>query len=299
MPLGEPFVTGQRGVGVINSLGPILFLAVATPIPGSDGPGAINQAPPPAQARRVPTVDLPSTSTSSVAEAAEPLTLNALITEALANNLQVKVTESQIGEAQALLQFAEAQAYPQASLRVLFGAPTPEAQTRVLNDIDTVTDASLGGDFNFGSLGVSLRINGQVVQPVYTFGKIDKGKEAAGHLVRASKHQKTIAQAELVVNVNRAFWAFQLTQAFLDSLGEGKNTLAKVLDRIEELLEADSGQVTENDRLRLKYALSTLNVREAEAHQAAQTALRAMRLLLGWPQTRDLVVERRDLDELP
>ncbi|MEO1338075.1 MAG: TolC family protein, partial [Myxococcota bacterium] len=143
------------------------------------------------------------------------------------------------------------------------------------------------------------RINGQAVQPLYTFGKIDTGKAAARHLVRAAKHQKTVAQAEVVVNVNRAFWAFQLTQAFLTSLDAGKQTLASVLDKIEELLEADSTQVTENDRLRLKYALSTLDVRAAEANQAARSALRAMRLLLGWPQHRELTIEKRDLDEIP
>ncbi len=222
-----------------------------------------------------------------------------LVNEALANNLQVRITEAQIDEARGLLSFAEAQAYPTASLQVLFGAPTPEARTRVLNDISTVTPDSLQGDFNFGSVGVSLRINGQVVQPIYTFGKIEKGKRAAGHLVRAARHQRTTTQAELVVNVNRAFWAYQLTQAFLDSLGEGKETLAEVLDRIEELLEVDSTQVTENDRLRLRYALATLSVREAEARQAAETALRAIRLLIGWSQSRALVLEQRDLDDLP
>ena len=235
----------------------------------------------------------------AVATATTALTLDALITEALAHNLQVRVTEAQIAEANALLELAKAQAYPQASLQVLFGGPTPEAKTERINDINTVTDASLEGDFNFGSLGVSLRINGQLAQPLYTFGKIDKGKDAAGHLVRAARHQRTVAQAELVVNVNRAFWGYQLTQAFLHSLDEGKKTLAQVLERIEALLEADSTQVTENDRLRLKYALSTLAVREAEAQQAAQTALRAMRLLLGWPQQRPLSIKKRDLDELP
>ena len=280
LPRRRPFVTRGRSVGIPYSCGALLC-ALLSAAGGSE----------------LPTSEDGSERTETATTA--PLSLDGLIAEALAHNLQVKVTEAQIGEARGLLTLAEAQAYPRATLTTLFGGPTPEARTRELNNIDSVTDSSLEGDFDFGSLGVSLRINGQLVQPLYTFGKIDKGKEAAGHLVRAAGHQKTVAQAELVVNVNRAFWAYQLTQAFLDSLDEGKSTLAQVLDRIEALLEADSTQVTENDRLRLKYALTTLSVRETEAKQAAETALRAMRLLLGWPQTHPLRVERRDLDDLP
>ena len=293
-PNGDRLLPGERGVGLPYSFGPI-FWAVLCASAGSGSPAGEASATPPQGESALAASAPASVATATVT----PLSLDALVTEALANNLQVKITEAQITEAKALLELARSQAYPQATLTALFGGPTPEAKTRVVNDINTVTDPSLEGDFDFGALGVSLRFNGQLVQPLYTFGKIDTGKKAANHLVRAARHQKTVAQAELVVNVNSAFWAFQLTQAFLDSLGEGKDTLARVLERIEELLEADSTQVTENDRLRLKYALSTLSVREAEAHQAAQTALRAMRLLLGWPQNRPLAVEKRDLDDLP
>lgn len=282
-------------MAIPSSFGPIILaICTASPGPGEQPPGLRNLV-----ATATPAAAGDASSREPETAAPRPLSLNELVTEALANNLEIRVTEAQIGEAAALLELARSQAFPTASLTALFGGPTPEARTTELNNIDTVTPDSLEGDFNFGRLGFTLRVSGQLAQPLYTFGKIDSSKEAAGHLVRAAQHQRTVAQAELVVNVNRAFWAFQLTQAFLDTIQEGQETLANVLDRIEALLDADSTQVTENDRLRLKYALSTLFVRKTEAEQAAETALRAMRLLLGWKQDRPLAVEKRDLDDLP
>ncbi len=108
-----------------------------------------------------------------------------------------------------------------------------------------------------------------------------------------------MTEAEVVVNVTRGFWAYQLTRTFLNSLDDGRGTLESVLEKIEELLDNDSPQVTENDRLRLKYALSTLLVRETEARQAREIALRALRLLMGWDQSRRLEVADADLADLP
>lgn len=240
-----------------------------------------------------------TTTPTEVQTATGTLTLDDMIAEALARNWQIDVAEAQIAQAEALYAFAASQAYPTGTLGGLFGGPTPEAKTLVRNDPSTATPASYEGNFDFGELGVTLRVNGEAALPLYTFGKIEKGKEAASHVVRAAGHQRNITRAEVVVNVTKAFWAYQLTRSFLDSLEDGAKTLEDVLDKIEELLENDSPQVTENDRLRLKYALATLSVRRTEAVQAQQIALRALRLLMGWSQSRRLQVAEAALADLP
>lgn len=227
------------------------------------------------------------------------MTLDALIRAAMRTNQQVDIAEAQVLQAKALYEFAAAQAFPRVTMEALFGGPTPEAKTTIRNDPQSVTPASLEADFNFGQLGVALRVGGTAVQPIYTFGKIEKGKEAASHVVKAAGHQKRTTKAELVVNLTRAFWTYQLTRIFNNSLEDGKKTLVKVLAKIEELLDNDSPQVTENDRLRLKYALATLAVRQTEAKQAQDTVVHAIRLLLGWKQDRELEIADAELDDLP
>lgn len=234
-----------------------------------------------------------------VQTATTSMTLDELVDVALHNNAQIAISAAEIGQAQALYELAAAQAYPTGSLTALFGGPVPEAQTTEVNDINTLTPASDQGDFNFGKLGVQVRLSADLVQPLYTFDKIGSLKRATQHLIKAAEHKNTVTEADVVVNVNKAFWTIQLTRTLMKSLDEGVANLEKVLDKIEEMLEADSGQVTENDRLRLKYALATLSVRRTEAQAIHQVAKQAMRLLVGWPQSRDFEVVPRDLSELP
>src|SRR5262245_52476262 len=127
-------------------------------------------------------------STSTVAEPTGA-TLQQLVDEALRHNLQIAVEESRLEEARALYDYAESKAYPVLNATLLFGGPTPEAKTTVLNDPSTVTEASLEGDFDFGQLGIGVRIHADGFLPIYTFGKISNGKEAANHVVEAQQHQ--------------------------------------------------------------------------------------------------------------
>ncbi len=227
------------------------------------------------------------------------LSLDALIDTALAHNAQVAISAAEITQAEALYELAAAQAFFAGNLTGLFGGPVPEAQTTVVNDLNTLTPASDQGDFDFGKLGVQVRLSAELIQPLYTFDKIGSLKRATTHLVKAAEHKQTVTEADVLVNVNKAFWTIQLTRKLTKSLDEGVRILEGVLSKIEQMLDDDSGQVTENDRLRLKYALATLSVRRIEAVAIYKVAQQAMRLLIGYPQERALLVAERDLDELP
>jgi len=228
------------------------------------------------------------------------LDLDALTKLALKRNLEVRVSRAQIDEARALYQQAAAQAYPQLNVQAVFGGPTAEARTRQQNRIETVTESSLGGDLDFGELGVTVRGNVQLLQPLFTFGKIGTAKTAAQHLIEAAEHQEQATASEVVLNIHRAYWAHQLVDAFLVSLEEGLETLGGVLVRVEELLDTDSAQVTENDRLRLEYALATLRVRRAEAQTGLERANLALRILTGSALQTPMEVTSVDLyDALP
>lgn len=251
--------------------------------------------PAPAAANEGLTLVFDGSETSTATESG--LGLDALVKLALERNLQVRVSRAQIEEARALYQQAAAQSYPQLNAQIVFGGPTAEAKTTEQNRIETVTEASLGGDLNFGELGVTVRGNVQLLQPLFTFGKISNAKNAASHLVRAADHQEDATKAEVALNVHRAYWAHQLVHAFVRSLDEGQATLGGILEQIEELLDADSMQVTENDRLRLVHALATLRVRRAEAETGLERANLALRILTGSELDARIEVTPRELYE--
>ena len=238
-------------------------------------------------------------STSTTAAVPTGMALEDLVAEALSANVQIHIDRVRISEARALSQLATAQMFPKGSIQAIFGGPTPEAKTRTVNDLSTTTDASLENDFDFGQLGISFRGGGQLVQPVFTFGQITAAKDAAEHAVRAAEIKVDITSADVVALVHEAYWAFQLTHSFEESLSEGVGILASVLEKVEELLENDSPQVTENDRLRLIHAHATVKVRQEEALIATQLALRAMRLLIGRAQTTPLEIALVDIEHIP
>ena len=76
------------------------------------------------------------------ATSSEALTLPQLVQLALKQNRLIKIDEARVKEAEALVGFAAAQAYPQFGGRLLFGGPVSEAKTTVINDVSTLTDAS-------------------------------------------------------------------------------------------------------------------------------------------------------------
>lgn len=252
----------------------------------------------PASAEERATLVLTTSSTTSTTTVPGE-TLATLAERALQHNLRIRIDEAQVDEARALYRYAAAQAYPRFSASALFGGPTPERRTEVVNDPSTITPSSLEGDLRFGELGFTFRASAEGALPLYTFGKISNAKEAASSVVRAANERVAITEAEVVVQVHNAFWAFQLTRSFISSLEEGESMLAKVLSKIEALIDDDSSQVTENDRLRLLYALATVRVRLTEARQASELARAAMKLLVGQAQTAPLELASADLEALP
>ncbi|MEO1231490.1 MAG: TolC family protein [Myxococcota bacterium] len=225
------------------------------------------------------------------------LDLAALFHLATQESFQVAVSQAQVQEARALQSIAVSLAYPRGQVQVLFGGPTTEAQTTVQNDINTLTPSSFEGDLDFGELGVTLRGNATAAIPIYTFGQLEKGKLAASKLVKASHHQVNATRGQVLVDLSRSYWGWQLLRELVASLDEGERRLAGVLEQIEELLDADSGQVTENDRLRLKFALSTLSVRRAQADGGLAQLEQAIKLLIGRKQSVPLVLAEESLEK--
>lgn len=240
-----------------------------------------------------------SWSPSARADESPVYTLDELVRLAVEHNLLVRAESNRIREAEALYQRAAATAYPTISFNALVGGPTAEARTGVVNDLSTITPASLEGNLEFGELGVTLRVGAQLVQPLYTFGKISTAKDAATHGVRAAKHNVDITLGEVLLNVHRAYWTHMMTVSFSQGLQDGERILEKVIEKIETLIDDESGQVTENDRLRLMHALATIRVRLTDARVGQVLSLQALKLLVGREQNDPLRVATLDIEDVP
>ncbi|MBN2575649.1 MAG: TolC family protein [Deltaproteobacteria bacterium] len=146
--------------------------------------------------------------------------------------------------------------------------------------------------------GVFTRTEIKLVQPIYTFGKISAGVEAAESGVKASQSKEGGLLADLELNVRKAYWGAKLARAMLATLEEGKGYLEEAQKKIDQELADGSGEATVTDRLRLRAMRAEIDARILEAKRGAALARSGLRALIGPDAPADLEVDEEDLAAL-
>ncbi len=142
-------------------------------------------------------------------------------------------------------------------------------------DNTNVSEATL--KFN----GVFTRTEVRLTQPLYTFGKIAAGVQAAEAGVTASKSREDAQRAELELNVRRAYWGAKLAREVLDTLKEGLGYLAEAEARINQDLSAGTGSASPTDRFRLATVRAQVETQILEATRLGKVARNGLRALIG------------------
>jgi multidrug efflux system outer membrane protein len=121
--------------------------------------------------------------------------------------------------------------------------------------------------------GVFTRTEFRLVQPLFTFGKLSAGRQAAREGVSASRKREDGVAAELALNVTRAYYGLKLARAVLETLDEGKGRLSEAQAQIDKDLAAGTGSVTQTDRLRLGTVQAEVEIRLLEAQNVPERPL--------------------------
>lgn len=148
-------------------------------------------------------------------------------------------------------------------------------------------------NFRFG--GIFTRTDLRITQPLYTFGKISAGREAATHGVAAARSQERGVAAELELNVRRAYWGIKLAREILDTFDEGTSYLDEAQKRIEDNLAKGTGESTQTDRLRFRTVRAEIDARRLETEKLAGDARAGLRALLGSGAPAELEIDAEPL----
>jgi outer membrane protein TolC len=146
--------------------------------------------------------------------------------------------------------------------------------------------------------GVFTRTEIKVVQPLYTFGKISAGVEAAESGVKAAHNKEGGLLADVELNVRKAYWGAKLAHELLETLDEGSGYLEQAQKKIDEELAEGSGEAVITDRLRLRTMRSEVDARILEAKRGADLARSGLRTLIGPEAPADLEVDDEQLAAL-
>jgi outer membrane protein TolC len=199
---------------------------------------------------------------------AEPMTRERAVAEALRQNPQIAAARARQASAEAQVVQADAARWPQITLEV--GGGPSQAATLVPGS----QVASTRSRYDVGDLSVVVGGDINVVQPLYTFGKIDSTRDAARQGVQAREAMVHVTQGDIALEVARLYESLLMAREGVRLSEELQNAIERSILSTEQRLKAKEPELSEKDVLRLQSALAIVKLTLSNA-QAGQIQTRA------------------------
>ncbi len=216
------------------------------------------------------------------APAAEPpvLTLPQLISMALKFSPEVKASKSEVRLAEEQKNEAHAYRFPQFD-STFIGGVVPNAHRPEL-DIPNNKIRYPDGSTRFNGANVFGRLDFQLIQPLYTFGKIAFREDAADKNIKVKEAGVEAKQGDAILQVSQAYYGLILAEQGKDVVREARSYLSDTRQRITRLLGFKSANVREADLYRLDAYEGAVEKFAAEADEGAKVAYLALKALIGY-----------------
>jgi outer membrane protein len=230
----------------------------------------------------------------STPAAGEVLTRGDAVGRALTQNPQVAASRAQETQARARQGQVEAARFPQ--LTVMLGAG-PALKARLVADSAIQSTESAYGDLGFDDLTLAFGGRFELIQPLYTFGKIDKRHEAASHEIRARSAQTEMTRADVAMKVAELYETMLFARELERFFDDTAYRLTRILDDTKAALDTEPS-VSEQDVLRLEAALGTVQLGLNQARAGVNQTRAGLIAYLGLPNDTDLQPKEATLEPL-
>lgn len=191
-------------------------------------------------------------------------TLQQLIRQTLKNNPMLKISRYEQKKAAAGLRYAKGLRYLTKLELTVAGGIVPE-------DDNTYIEG----------LGPFVKNELKVVQPVYTFGKLDAARDAAALGLKAVQAKGLVVKDNVTFQVIRAWWAVVATRKAHSTIDEMIGKYSKLENDVGKEAKKIKSNVDDNDVLELKTKKFELIKMQQQAAARKITAAEALRLLTG------------------
>lgn len=237
--------------------------------------------------------------------AAETLDFGQAVQRALAQNPDIIVAGTQVGQAQAAVKQSEGARLPKltASLNVTRTDDALNAFGLKLSQRNATFNDFGAGEFNPANPNVlnvaphnlnhpdtvnnfNTRLEAQL--PLYTGGMIEGYNEQARAYLRAARQGDVLARQKVIFDVLRAYEGVHAARAYEEVAKLGRNAAESYVKTTDSLLRG--GVVVKSDLLSAQVHLEDVKVQQAQAENAVQQALDQLHLLLGMPLSEPLDV---------
>lgn len=145
-------------------------------------------------------------------------------------------------------------------------------------------------------IGIFGRLEIAAIQPIFTFGKISRRKDAAVHGVLAQKAAREKTSGEVILGVKQLYYGLIVAQQGKGSAEDAGAFVRDAKTRINNLLKVRSTTVDETDLYRMETLESQITQFKAKADSGARVAYLALKKAIGLPAHQEFQLDR---DELP
>jgi outer membrane protein TolC len=213
----------------------------------------------------------------SSAAQAEPVARATVIAKALSGSAQVAAARARKQQADAERLQADSARWPQVTLDVGVG-PSLRAEL-----VPGTAAESTRSRYELAADDLSVVVGGRlsVVQPLYTFGKLDAFRAAANHGVRARAAQTRMTQAEVALEVARLYEGLLFARDAGRFFEELEHYVERTILATEERAQKDDTDSDEQDVLRLQTALAVVRLSLHYARAAHRQAGAGVAMQLG------------------
>jgi outer membrane protein len=203
-------------------------------------------------------------------QAAQPLDLRGVCKLTVQKNPALVGAGASVAQSEAALKKARGMLLPSVTARSSYGYITKPTFFNTVPILETNT--------------VINRI--EVVQPIYSGGQLHASAQAADYAVRAAGGTQAAVRSEVVTNSAVAYLRALEARDAVTVAQSSVNALESSHDAARKLF--DSGVVTNADVLRAEVALTTAKAQLIAAENGYATAVAALRVAIGLPQSEEI-----------
>lgn len=222
-----------------------------------------------------------------VASAASPgqrWTLEQCLERAIDSSPEVNEAQVEIRLAESQLAQAKAGRLPQATLTSLNGI------------INGAHGNALTGRTDDKDIGPFTRNELEVVQPLYTFGRLASEIRAASRGVDSKRAATQNARAATIATVKELYYNLLLSRQLKALLDEVQENFTKAITTAEKRLEAGEGTITQQDILKLRIGLASVTREVYTLERAIAITRAALMRQLGIPFADDFDITETQLE---
>ncbi len=211
------------------------------------------------------------------------LNLDDCIKRALKVNAEVRGAEFDVEIYRSKKTQADAARFPQVDL-VAYGSLSPRARLIDARNGNVESSTNINKPSYDGVFG---RTDVQLIQPLYTFGKIDAYRAAASHGVAAYEAGAKLKATEVELLVKQAYFGLLLGRELQGLLSDIKDQLDRATEKVQKQLDAGAPNVDQVDLLKLQTYQSELKKYKDEADEGTNKAYYGLKLLVGLEDDKD------------